>query len=112
MRVVHIAPGPDADLDDVGAGVDELAGAVGGHHVAGDEGRVGASGPDRLDDVEHLRLVPVGGVDHEDIGAHAHQLGGTTDRIGVDADCDRHQQAALGVDRRPVDGRAERTDRR
>ncbi len=47
IRVVHMAPGPDADLDDVGAGLDELAGALGGDHVARRDGhlRVEAPGP-------------------------------------------------------------------
>ena len=47
IRVVHMAPGPDADLDDVGAGLDQVAGALGGDHVAGHDRhrRVAARGP-------------------------------------------------------------------
>ncbi len=37
MRVVHMAPGPDADLDDVGARLDQVAHALGGDDVARDD---------------------------------------------------------------------------
>jgi hypothetical protein len=38
MRVVQIEPGPDADLDRVGAGADQrLAGRLGGRDIAGDD---------------------------------------------------------------------------
>ena len=74
MRVVHIAARPDADLDHVGSGFDELPCAVGGHHVAGDDLRVGQLGPDRLDRLQGAGLVAVGRVDDEHVGTEGREL--------------------------------------
>ena len=75
IRVVHIAPGPDADLDDVGAGVDQVADALGGDHVAGRRpapaGRAPRTAPQRLD---HPLLVAVRGVDDEQSTPGVEQL--------------------------------------
>ena len=103
-------PRPDADLDDVGAGFDQLACAVGGDDVAGDDRAIGTRRPHLLDDVEHRRLVSVSGVDHQHVGADPGQLGRASDRVGVDPDRDRDQQAALGIERRSIDRRAQRAD--
>jgi hypothetical protein len=66
----------DADLDDVGAGLDEVADALGGHDVAGDERHPEVLGPDRPQRVEHPLLVAVGGVEHEHVDAGGEQLAG------------------------------------
>ena len=53
----------DVDLDDVGAGLDERARALGGAHVARDDGEPrGDGGADGADRLEHAALVAVGGV--------------------------------------------------
>ena len=66
IRVVHIAPGPDADLDDVGAGLDQVADALGGDDVARHDRHLpGRARADRPERVEHLLLVAVRGVDDE-----------------------------------------------
>ena len=75
IRVVHIAPGPDADLDDVGAGLDQVAGALGGDHVAGRHRHRRVQRPDRGQRLDHPVLVAVGGVDHEAVDAGLEQLG-------------------------------------
>ena len=51
--------GPDADLDDVGPGEEELLHHLPSHHVAGQDGVLGVGGPD-LPHVHHEVLwVPV-----------------------------------------------------
>jgi pimeloyl-ACP methyl ester carboxylesterase len=97
-------PWADPDLDDVGAGVDELSSAGGGHHVAGDDRRVGACGANGLDDLEHPRLMTVRGVDDERVDTHRHERRRATDGVGVDADRHGDEQLTLSVDCRPVDG--------
>ena len=58
--------GADVDLDDVGAGLDERAGALGGADVAGDEGHASADGgAHRADGLDHAALVAVRGVEHD-----------------------------------------------
>ena len=69
----------DADLDRVGAGIDQRLGAVGGGDVAGDDlGRVGEPA-DLADRVEDARGMAVRGVDHEDIDAGIEQRLGPLD---------------------------------
>src|SRR5699024_6049265 len=70
---------PDADLDDVGSGLDQLARALGGDDVARREPHVRAlagsehpaRGAQRLD---HPVLVAVGGVEHDDVGPDLDEL--------------------------------------
>ena len=97
----------DAHLDDVGTGLDQLARALGGDDVAGDDRRVGDGRTYLLDDLEDGGLVAVRGVDHEDVDAHRGKRRGAPDRIGVDPDGHRDQQPAIGVDGRAVDRRAQ-----
>ena len=67
--------GADADLDDVGARLDQVAHALGGHDVAGDDrdarGRAPRTARER---VEHRLLVAVRGVDDEHVDAGVEQL--------------------------------------
>ena len=101
-----------ADLDDVGAGLDQLAGALGGDDVARGQahGRplagaeLGPCGADRLD---HLVLVAVGGVQHDHVRADVDEAADPAGDVGVDPDGDGDAQAALGVGGGAVDGRAE-----
>ena len=71
-----MAPGPDADLDDVGAGLDELAHALGGDHVAGGDRDLRVERPDRLQRLDHPVLVAVRGVHDQAVGAGLEQVGG------------------------------------
>ena len=78
--------GPDADLDDVGAGLDQCAGALGGDHVAGhhrDRRVERADGAERLD---HPVLVAVRGVDDQAVDAGVEQLGRLGPDVAVDPD--------------------------
>ena len=111
MRVVHIAPGPDADLDDVGAGLDEVARALGGDDVARDDRHLRVEGAHRAQGLEHLLLVAVRGVDDEHVGAGVEQVGGLGRDVAVDADGGGDAQAAVGVDGRGVEVRAQRARR-
>ena len=98
----------DTDLDDVGAGLDQLAGAVGGDDVAGDDRDVGGDGAHLLDRPQRAGLVAVGRVDHEHVDAHLDERLGLGGGIAVDADGDGDHQPAVGVDRRLVDRGAQR----
>ena len=95
IRVVHMAPGPDADLDDVGPGRDEVAHAVGGDDVAraqtGTPRPRSRTGRERL---EHLLLVAVRGVDDEDVDPGRSELLGPAGDVAVDADGGRDAQLA------------------
>ena len=97
-RRAHRA-GPDADLDDVGAGLDQLARALGGDDVAGDDRRVRATAARTSSTPRSMRgLVAVGGVDDEDVDAHLDERLGLGRRVAVDADGDRDHQPAVGVE--------------
>ena len=71
-------------------------------------GDVGRHRPHGLDRPQHPRLVPVGGVDDEDVDAGGDERLGLRLRVAVDADGDGDHQPPVGVDRRPVDRRAQR----
>ena len=103
-----MAPGPTPDLDDVGAGLDEVAGALRRDHVAGDDrhARVErAHGPQR---VEHLLLVAVRGVDDEHVGAGVEQVLGLGRDVAVDADRGGDAQPPGVVEGGGVEVRAQR----
>ena len=68
-RVVQIEPGPDADLDRVGAGLDQGRRRVGGRDVAGDDLRAVGQPPHRGHAVEHAARMAMRGVDHDHVGA-------------------------------------------
>ena len=100
--------GSDADLDHVGAGLDQIPYAVGRDHVAGDQ-RDPAAGPvglpvadvaDRLQGLQHLLLVPVRGVDDEDVDPGRQQRLGPPGDIAVDPDRGAEDQPARRVDAR------------
>ena len=102
----------DADLDDVGAGVDELARAMGGDDVAGDDRRVGGDAAHRFDRAQRALLVAVGGVDDENVDAHVAERFGLDVGAGircrsVDPNGDGDHQPAIGIDGGPVDRRAQ-----
>ena len=90
----------DADLDDVGASLDQLAGAVGGDHVAGDDLGVGELGADGLDRPQRAGLVAVRGVDHEHVDTVADEFLGPSRRVAVDPHRDGHHQATVRIDGR------------
>ena len=54
--------------------------------------------------------MSVRGVDHQHVGADPDQLGRPSDRVGVDSDRGRDQQTTLGIERRSIDRRSQRTD--
>ena len=70
IRVVHIAPGPDADLDDVRARLDQVVHAVGSDHVAGHDGNARVERAYGGQCLEHPLLVAVGGVDDQAVDLH------------------------------------------
>ena len=98
--------GPDADLDDVGARLDQVAYAVGRDHVARDDRNAGGERADRSQGLEHLVLVAVRGVEDQHVGAGLDQgrrLGGD---VAVDAD--RSGDAQPAGRHRARDGRGRR----
>ena len=111
-----MAPGPTPTLTMSAPAADEVARAVGGDDVAGRDRdppagarRVGvAGGDDQGQGLEHLLLMAVGGVDHEDVDAGGEQRLGLGPDVAVDADGSADRQASVGVDRGRVDGRAQR----
>ncbi len=66
-RVVQIEPGPDADLDGVGAQAHEVARALLGRDVARDDRRGRELLPEDLERVEDALAVAVRGVEHEEV---------------------------------------------
>ncbi len=89
--------GADADLDGVGAGVDEGLGAVVGGDVAGEESYVGEALLDFADGFEDAGGVAVGGVDGEGVDAHVDEGGGALEEVAGGADGSGYAEAALLV---------------
>ena len=76
----------DADLDGVGAAPDEIARALLGRDVAGDDGRRRKALADQLQRVEHALAVPVRGVEHEHVDLGADELARAVEDVAGDAD--------------------------
>ena len=81
-----MAPGPTPTLTMDAPGVDQVAGAVGRHHVARGQRQAEVEGGDRLDGVEHLDLVAVGGVDDQQVDAGLGECAGLGAHVAVDPD--------------------------
>ena len=121
------AAGADADLDHVGARLDERLDALAGDDVAADDGEVGPALLDRAHGVDHTLGVAVGGVDHEHVDAgglerlgafggvgHADRRGDPESAVAVERgvgildplrdvlDRDQSRQAAVVVDEREL----------
>ena len=110
IRVVHIAPGPTPTLTmsapasmsaRVPSAETTLPAATG---TSGDSARTDRQ---RL---HHPVLVAVGGVDDEAVDAGVEQRGRAVGDVAVDADRRGDPQAAVGVDRRGVERRAQRAE--
>jgi hypothetical protein len=99
---------PDADLHDVRAGRDQVADALGGDHVARDDRHRGLEPADELEHLEHPLLMPVGGVDHQDVDADIEQRLGLLLGIPVDPDRGRDPELAVRIEGRLVQRRPER----
>ena len=97
MRVVQIEPGPDADLDGIGAGIDERARALGGGDIAGDDLADVAEALDRGDGGDHALGMAMGGVDDDDVDLGLQQRLGALQPLGPDAGGRGGAQAALLV---------------
>ena len=89
--------GADANLDGVGAGVDEGHGSVVGGDVAGHEIDVGEAFFDLSDRFEHARGVAVGGVDGEHVDPHGDEFRGTLEEVAGSADGAGDAQAAFFI---------------
>ena len=100
MRVVQIEPGPDPDLDGVGAGVDQRLGRLAGRDVAGDDLELAGERLDPRDHLDHAARVAVRGVDDEHVGAGRDQRLRALERVGPDADRGADAKPALRVLRR------------
>ena len=88
------------DFDDVRSRCHEVAGAGGGHDVSGDQRHPEIERLDCRQRVQHLRLMPVGGVDDEQVGAGFFQRPCLCRDVTVDTDRGGYPQSALGVQRR------------
>ena len=89
--------GAHADLDDVGARLDQLAGALGGHHVPGDDRDARVQPPDGGQRTDHLVLVAVRGVQDQDVDTGGEEFRGPPGDIAVDPDGGSHLEPAVGV---------------
>jgi hypothetical protein len=98
----------DADLHHVGAGLDEVAGALGGDHVPGNERHTAGHCPYGAHRLDRLLLVAVRGVDDEHVHAGGQQGGCLAGDVTVDPDGGRGEQPSLGVDGGLVQRRAQR----
>ena len=88
---------PDADLDGVGAGIDERLGALGGRDVAGHHlHRIGEP-LDALDRIEHAARMAVGGVHDDEVDARLDQPLGALVAVVADRGRGRDPQPALLV---------------
>ena len=90
---------PDADLDGVGARGGEIAHALGGGDVAGDDLGLGEAPLELAHRVERRVGVAVGDVEHERVGVGCEQRLGALEIAAAHADRRRHAQPALGVAR-------------
>ncbi len=97
-----MAPGPDADLDRVGTGVDERLGTLAGRDVAADDldvpGRRILLQP--LDHLDQHPYVAVRRVGHEHVDTRVDQGGGALPGVAEVADGGTDEQPSVGVVRR------------
>ena len=73
MRVVADRTGTNANLDGVGAGVDQCLGAIGRRHVAGDHLHVVGKLLHLGDGLQHIFRMAVGRVDHQHVDTGVNQ---------------------------------------
>ena len=99
-RVVQIAPGPDPDLDRVGAGVDQRLGGLGGRDVAGDDLDVEALLDQRATISSTPREWPCAVSTTSTSTLRGDQRLGALERVRADADGRADAQPALLVLRR------------
>jgi hypothetical protein len=85
----------DADLDAVGAGVNQRPGRVGRGDVAADHVQMREGALDPAHAVEHALRMTVRGIDHDDIDARFGQCFGTL--FGTLADTDRSTDAQTAM---------------
>ena len=97
MRVVQPPPGPDADLDAVGAALDQEPRALGGRDVAGDHLDVGEPLAELAHRPVHHHRVAVRDVDDEHVDAGAHQLARPLEIVAGRADRRADHQPSLRV---------------
>ena len=98
-----MAPGPDADLDDVRPGLDELTGGLAGDHIAGHHRHSGVEALHGGQGVEHLLLVAVRGIKDQHVHAGSQQLGRPPGDVAVDPDGGSHLELAVLVQGRAVE---------
>ena len=97
MRVVQIEPGTDADLDRVGAGIDQRLRAFGGGDIAGDDLHGVGQPLDAVDRVQHARGMAMRGVDHDQVDAGIDQPLGALETVLADGGRGGDAQPALRV---------------
>ncbi len=100
--------GTDTDLDDVGSGLHQVGDAVGRRHVTGRDGHLGVDPAYGTQRVDHAFLVPMGGVDHQDVDARVEQRLRLGCHVSADTDRRRDPQPPLGVGGRHVQAGPER----
>ena len=75
---------PDADLDGVRPGLDQVTGTIAGRHVAGDHVGIGAEFTFEVTDrFERMVGVTVGDVEHQGVTALGHQRLAPLDEVFV-----------------------------
>ena len=77
---------PDANLNDVGARLDQVSHTGRRDHVPGHNRHGRTELPDRAQCLQHLVLMTVRGVDHEQVGTRVEQQLGLAGHITVDAE--------------------------
>ncbi len=90
-------PGPDADLDAVGARVDERPGSVCRHDIAGDELQLRMRLANALDRRDHAAGMAVRSVDDDDVDARLGKLRDPVERVRCRADRGADPQAPVLV---------------
>ena len=99
---------PNPDLEDCRAGSNKIANRARGHDVASNNRHAEVKTSDDLDRLDHALLVPVCGVNDEDIGPGLDDRAGFASDIAVDPDGGADCEAALRIHRRCVQRRAQR----
>ncbi len=103
---------PDADLEDVGPGRDQIARALGGDDVAGDDREAEVEAAHGFEGGEHPLLVAVGGVDDEHVDTGGGELLRLAGDVAVDAERRGHAEPPRRVEGRVVDRAAQRAGAR
>ena len=101
--------GPNTNLDDVGAGIYEIANTASGNNVAGTKRNAKVEGLDRADCIDHFFLMAMGGVENKNVDACFNEQAGFRGNVTVHANGSGDTHFVVGIDSWFVQRRAKRT---